>query len=194
MHHMSDFERLAESEEEPTKLKHIQVLVHYLQPLFQRQYGAARSRLSSAHPTVRFKDLWVLMKPGSMAYTKWDEQWLGCIIGGSTKLPPKLSDGIPQRWSIQYWLLQVHSPSDQIRFVTNSVIIDQFEGEQLVTSLPICPVGFQDAQDLGDRCRALTERGRKTFEILRSDSRYMSYEGECLTQSKQHVSLHLIPL
>lgn len=190
---MPDFEHLAELEGESTKLKHLKVLLQYLRPLFQRHYNAARSRLSLDHPTVRFEDLWVLMKPGSLAYTEWDGQWLGCIIGESTKLPPELSKGIPQRWSVEYWLLQAHWPSDQIQFAANDVIIDRFEGEQVVTSLPICPVEFQDAKDSGVRRRALIERGLKTCDILWSGSRYMSYEGECLSRSKQRVSLPLVP-
>ncbi|KAK8035739.1 hypothetical protein PG991_001812 [Apiospora marii] len=177
MHNMRAFEHILESEEDAVQVKQLEVLLKFLRPHYQRQFVAARNRLSSSQPTVRFDDIWVLMKPGSLAYTKWDGQWLGCVIGKSTKLPPRPADGYAQRWSIEYWFLQVHWPSDQIRFATNSAVIDQFEGEQLVTSLPVYPAEFQDANDNGQRKRKLTERGQKTCEILWDDSRYMSYLG-----------------
>ncbi|KAK8087784.1 hypothetical protein PG997_002745 [Apiospora hydei] len=126
------------------------------------------------------------------AYTKWDGQWLGCILGKSIKLPPKPSHDLPQRWLIEYWFLQVHWPTDEIRVATNSVVIDQFDGEQLVTSLLIYAVEFHDANDDGGRKRKLTERGKRTCDVIWGDSRYMSYEGRCLDAARQHISGRII--
>ncbi|KAK8140098.1 hypothetical protein PG984_000164 [Apiospora sp. TS-2023a] len=189
---MRAFEHILGSEEDTVKVKHVEVLLKFLRPKYERQFIAASNRLSSSQPTVRFEDMWILMKPGSLAYTNWDGQWIGCVIGKSTKLPPKPVHGYPQCWSIEYWFLQVHWPSDQIRFAINSVVINKFEGEQLVTSLPLYPADLHDAEDNGERKRHLTERGQRTHEILLDDSRYMSYEGECLTRSKQHISGDII--
>ncbi|KAK8055023.1 hypothetical protein PG993_000250 [Apiospora rasikravindrae] len=169
LHHFSDLEHELEKTEDSIKLQHLEALLQFLRPMFHRYIVPARCRLSMAPPTVKFEDVWVLLKPGSFAYTKWEDHWLGCIIAESIMIPPV--DKFAQYWSIGYWILQVHWPSDEMRFAKNSVVIRQYDGEQLVTSLPICPVEIHDAQDLEERRKQLTERGQKTCKLIWEDSR-----------------------
>ncbi|KAK7989953.1 hypothetical protein PG989_010268 [Apiospora arundinis] len=170
--------------------KHLEVLLQFLRPLFERQYAAARNRLGSEQPTVRFDDLWVLMKPGSLAYIKWEGEWLGCIVGECIKHLP--DDDFPRSWEIRCWVLQVYWPSNEIRLATCTFDVSQYDGEQLVTSLPVCVAEFHDAKDLGVRRRELSERGRKTCQLIWEGPQYTFYDGKCLSKTGRYRSGHII--
>jgi len=191
MHHMPDFEDFMKSENDSIKSKQLNILLQFLRPIYERQYLTARKRSVSEQPTVRFEDLWALMKPGLLAYTKWEGEWLGCIIGECSKSYPVSSDQIEQFWDVEYFILQVHWPSDEIRFARGTLKIDQYNGEQLITSLPICPAEVYDATDMGVRRRELTERGQKTCQLIWESPRYVYHQGRSLNKDKRYVSLTL---
>ncbi|KAI3325235.1 hypothetical protein HD806DRAFT_533827 [Xylariaceae sp. AK1471] len=188
IHHMSDLEELIDPEGDNTRSEHLQVLLEFLRPRFQQQYSPARERSLAVQPTVKFDDLWVIMKPGSLAYAKWDGISIGCVVGKSVHLTPKPSDDLPERWSIKFWFLQVHWPSDQIGCAIHTAVINRFDGEKLITSLPLCPAEFHDLQDQGAMKRHFTDRGEKVCEVLWGESKYMYYDGECMDQSKQRFT------
>ncbi|KAI0911072.1 hypothetical protein F4823DRAFT_623740 [Ustulina deusta] len=192
MHHMSDLEHLIAFDRDPTELEHVQALLEFLRPRYQQQYVPAEERSSAAQPTVRFDDLWATMKPGSLAYTDWDGHRIGCVIGKSIRLPPKPSYDLPERWSVDFWFLQVHWPSDQIGCVSHTAVIDQFDGEKPTTSLPIYPAEFLDVTDQGKTKRRFTDRSRKVCEILWGESMYMEYDGECMDHDKQSYTGRII--
>lgn len=188
MHHMAEFQDLLKSKKSLGQSNEIEGLLELLQPQYERQYLTARSRLLNSQPTVRFEDIWAFMKPGSLAYTNINGHWVGCVIGESRRLPPKSLEDIPRRWSITFWFLQVHWASDRIGFAVDSVSIDQYDGEKLVTALPIFPSEISDAIDGGARKRKFTERGSKICDIFWGNSKYQYHDGECLDQSKKSVS------
>ena len=190
MHQMDDLEQLRESEKDPINMKHLEVLLQFLRPLFNRRYVAARNRSESEQPTVRFDDVWVLMKPYSLAYTKWDGEWLGCLIGECTKVFPDSSDDFDEPyWVVEFLILQIYWNSDEFRIAKGTVDIDRYDGEQLVTHLPIHPVEFHDAQDMGVRRREFAERGRNTCRLIWEGPRYAYHDGKSLNKDQKHVSL-----
>ncbi|KAI0105436.1 hypothetical protein GGR51DRAFT_560282 [Nemania sp. FL0031] len=192
LHHMSDLEHLEHSEKETAKLEQIRVLLEFLRPRYQQQYVPAKERYSSIEPTVRFEDLWVAMKPGVLAYVNWGAEEsvykIGCIIGEVIRLPPKPSQDLPGRWSIAFWFLQVHWPSDKIGCTRHTITIDLFDGEMPITSLPICPAEILDATDQGATKQRFMDRGRKARDILWGKSMYMEYDGECMDYAKQRYT------
>ncbi|KAI0451719.1 hypothetical protein F5B21DRAFT_516499 [Xylaria acuta] len=192
MHHMIGFELLTASDRGPTELEHVQILVEFLRPRYQQQYIPAKERSLTIQPTVRFEDLWVVMKPGSLAYTCWNSHTIGCVIGKSVLLPPEPSHDLPERWSIDFWFLQVHWPSDQIGFNLQTAVVDRFDGEKPVTSLPIHPAEYVDAKDQGKTKQRFMARGRKVCDILWGESRYMEYDGECMDRSKHSFTGRII--
>ncbi|KAJ8127276.1 hypothetical protein O1611_g6359 [Lasiodiplodia mahajangana] len=196
MHHMSDLEYLAYSEKDPIKLEHIQVLLGFLRPRYQQQYVPAKERYLSTQPTVRFEDLWVAMKPGVPAYAEFNRGItgcvVGCVIGEVIRLPPKPSQDLPGRWSIDFWFLQVHWPSDEIGCTRHTITITLFDGEKPITSLPIYPAEILDATDQGTTKRRFVDRGRKVRDILWGQSMYMEYDGECMDIAKQRYTGQII--
>ncbi|KAI0404020.1 hypothetical protein F4802DRAFT_569427 [Xylaria palmicola] len=192
MHHMTDFEDLITSEEDATTLVHARVLLEFLRPRYQQYYIPARERLLSTQPTVRFDDLWVVMKPGSLAYTDLEGYKIGCVIEKSIRLPARPGYELPERWAISFWFLQVDWSSNQIGCALHTTTVDQFDGEKPIASMPIYPIEFLDAKDQGQTNQRFIGRGRAVCELLWGDSIYMRYDGECMDCTKQTYVGHVI--
>ncbi|KAI1743088.1 hypothetical protein F4680DRAFT_392178 [Xylaria scruposa] len=190
LHHMTDFEHLA-SERNHADSDHVQILLDFLRPRYQQHYIPAKEKSLIAQPTVMFDDLWIIMRPGLLAYTSWNGHKIGCVLGKSAHLPPNPSSDVLEKWSIDFWFLQVHWPSDQIGCTMHTVVIYRFDGEMPLTSLPIHPVEFVDSEDQGLTKQRFIDRGRKVYDILCGDMMSMEYDGECMDNSKQSVSVFL---
>jgi hypothetical protein len=188
MHHMADFERLAAPGEENPNTEHVGALLEFLQPRHRQWYIPAKERSLAATPTTKFDDLWVIMKPDSLAYTHHGGQKIGCVIGKSIRFSVKPSDNALERWEIDVWFLQVHWPSDQIGCVRKTVMVEWFDGEMPITSLSLYPAEFLDAEDQGLTKQRFTSRGKQVCDILWGRPRQMEYDGECMVRSGQNVS------
>jgi hypothetical protein len=198
MHHLGDFEQLmlrskpesgeSGKEENMTQQEHLHVLLEFLQPQFQTLCAPGQDRLSQISPTVIFEDMWFLMKPGAMAYAMCDNIWIGCVIKES-KLTSVPLDHSTDKWSVTVIFLQVDWASDEIGYASSTVVIERFDGERLVTSLPVFPCEFHDKQDGGARNETFRKGGDKVCELLWGESRYMKYEGEVMDNSRSYVRL-----
>ncbi|KAI0854776.1 hypothetical protein F4860DRAFT_498403 [Xylaria cubensis] len=184
-HHMADLERFMDSERDRDDSGHVQILLDFLRPRYRQQYIPAKERSSRTQPTVMFEDLWIIMRPGILAYTDWNGHKIGCMLGKSVYLPPNPPRDILGGWSIEFWFLQVHWPSDQIGCTTHTVVIDRFDGEMPLTSLPIHPVEFVDTKDQARTRQRFIDRGRKVYDILRGNPTCIEYNGDCMDNSKQ---------
>ncbi|KAJ2984565.1 hypothetical protein NUW58_g5996 [Xylaria curta] len=192
MHHMTDLEHVVASDPDLTKSEHLQILMEFLRPRYHQHYTPAKARSLSVQPTAMFDDLWVVMKPGSLAYTSWNDHKIGCVIGKSIRLPPDPDDDLLERWEIDFWFLQVHWPSDQIGCTIKTAVIDRFDGEKPITSLPIYPTEFHDAKDQGRTKQRFIDRGKKVSEIFWGESMYMEYDGECMDHAKESYKGRII--
>lgn len=190
MHHFSDLEKLSEKYVDTISREHVQVLLDFLRPEFQHLCASAQERLTQPLPTVTFKDIWFVMKPGSIAYAKWDDEyWIGCIIEDITRQSHDPLKSILASWSVNVWLLRVSETTGEIGSVSTAIDIDYFDGERPVTSLPIFPREFHDNEDGGLRRREFENRGDKIREMFWEGYRYMSYDGECPDDKRRYVSV-----
>lgn len=187
MHHMDDFESRLQSETQSVEMVELRVLLEFVRPLLEKKYLPARKRLFNSEPTVRFQDMWILMKPGSLAYVQRHGQWLGCVIEGSKKATASLPRSSTPLWLIDWWLLQSDLPFDRLGCVPGNATIEQFDGEMLITDLPIIPAEIFDAHDSGERRRQFENRGSKICDLLCGGSRYMFHDGDTLDRSGHHV-------
>lgn len=187
MHHKDDFESLSQSKAGSVVNNELEVLLEFLRPPIERSYLPARNRLSSPEPTVRFQDIWILLKPGSLGYVQMHGQWLGCVIENSKKTIPSPPGESPQAWLIDWWLLQSDLPLRRLGCISGVATVEWFDGELLVTDLPVIPAEIYDAHDSGERRRRFENRGSKICDILYGGSRYMSHDGDCLDQSEHPV-------
>lgn len=218
MHHITDLEKFMvknetaveplKQETETVRREHLEILLNFVRPKFQQWCEPAQQRLSQETPTVTFDELWFLMRPGSMAYTERDGHWIGCTIEessredlskegtsrdeDSTEENPgdqtELGD-CPFRWSIRFLLLHAYSVSPRLEPVTSVVKIYKFDGEKLVTSLPIFPREFHDRSDAGGRRALFEERGDRIVKIVWAGSHYARHRGYCLNDNEFYVSV-----
>ncbi|KAI1126646.1 hypothetical protein F5Y10DRAFT_244513 [Nemania abortiva] len=91
IHHMSDFENLTSLDRDVTELEHLQVLLEFLQPRYKRYCIPAIERSLTVQPMIRFDDLWLIMKPGSLGYVELNGYKHGCILDKCILFPPSPS-------------------------------------------------------------------------------------------------------
>ncbi|KAK8092391.1 P-loop containing nucleoside triphosphate hydrolase protein [Apiospora kogelbergensis] len=196
MHHLSEFEDLKRElwnqplelgTLEEIKLKHLQVLLGFITDRYQKFCLPAEERMLQTESTIRFEDVWFLMKPGSLAYTKWDKIWIGCSIEHVHKLEPLEEDTRePEAWVVDICFLQMSWSSGELESVSQKIFIDYFNGARSITSLPVFPRQFHDRRDSGLRRQEAEQWGRQVSQMLWDGPKYLSYEGERMDESKQH--------
>lgn len=194
MHHILDFEKLKTDLEDKlvvdntSKLQHLIVLLDFMRPKYEETCLAAQERLLQAQPTVSFEDVWFLMRPGTLAYTLWEDYWIGCCIKQASKLPNEQPGSKPERWVISVSFLQMSESTGDLRCVSTEIDIDYFSGERTVTNLRVFPRDFHDRRDTGARRKEFQRRGGEVARIIGENSRFMDYEGECLGRYERRVS------
>ncbi|GES65448.1 ATPase family AAA-domain-containing protein 3B [Aspergillus terreus] len=165
------------------KCRHLQVLLDFLNPRFQRTLTQAEKRLLKESPTVVFGDIWYLLKPGILVYFLHDGLWLGGVIESvSHRL-----EGDPKEdvWEVRVLFQDVHFHKNVLGHAPCCIIIEAFDGEKLVTSLPVLPCQFHDRQDNGTRRTAFQKRGALVADILWSGYKYMKYSGMTMDKKKK---------
>lgn len=196
IHHISELEDLKKNLEnqpiEPgtsdgTKLQHLQVLLDFINDQYQRSCLHANERMLQAEPTVRFEDMWFLMRPGALAYTRWDRIWIGCSIEKIAKREYQQDGSEPEAWLISICFLQMSWSSGELECGPATITINRFNGARPVTSLPVFPREFHDRQDSGLRKEDAEQRGSKIAQMLWEGPKYLSYEGECMDAFRQYV-------
>lgn len=204
MHHMSDLEdfmkristqaELLEQDTHTVQRDCLEILLNFVRPKFQQWCEPAQKRLLQAIPTVSFDELWFLMRPGSMAYTNRGGHWIGCaIVESSMERSPEDQSGSiddPLRWSVKISLLRASHVSPRLDHVLSVVDIYKFDGQKLVTSLPVFPREFHDKTDAGGRRALFEERGDRISKIVRAGSHYGGHCGYCLNDEGLYVSLN----
>ena len=77
--------------------------------------------------------------------------------------------------TVKYWCLD--SDGKTLGRNLGIIYIYEYEGERQVTSLSVYPCRYLDSEDGGETRRALVERGRKVYKLLRGMPSQMWYDG-----------------
>ncbi|KAJ3578818.1 hypothetical protein NPX13_g1739 [Xylaria arbuscula] len=171
IHSMSELECLMSSDRDSIEVDHLEVLLGFLRPRYTRYCAPAIERSMRPQPTAKFDDIWVIMKPDKC-----------------TRFPAKPSEGLREHWLIHYWYLSVEWRSIRIGIRMNTVTIDHFYGEALISSSPIRPADLSDNRDEGRKRQRFIDRGKKLYGILSGEDVYMRHDGECVDPQKSSYS------
>jgi hypothetical protein len=195
IHHASDLQQLhdqltqspgTERANAAEKCRHIRILLDLLARKIDRSITPAQKRLEKATPTVIFKDLWYLLRPGLLSYFNHDGEWLGGVIQSVSFRDA--DDDEPAAWEVTVWF-QDNSGSRQVNeYAPNTITIEDFDGERLATSLPVIPRDFYDRTDNGERKAAFIRRGERARDILWDRYIYAKYDGKLMDSAKSEVS------
>ncbi|GCB17690.1 ATPase family AAA domain-containing protein 3B [Aspergillus awamori] len=157
------------------KCLHLNVLLHFLDPIVQRVASSADKRLLKETPTVIFEDIWYLLKPGTLSYFLNDDIWLGGIIE-SVQYREK-TDDVEEAWMVSVVFQDSSFHQHVVGRAPRQISIEAFDGEKVVTTLPVFPCQFHDSQDNGTRRAAFQRRGGLVRDIIWSGYKYMKYSG-----------------
>ncbi|GKZ57903.1 hypothetical protein AnigIFM63309_004159 [Aspergillus niger] len=155
------------------KCLHLNVLLHFLDPIVQRVASSADKRLLKETPTVIFEDIWYLLKPGTLSYFLNDDIWLGGIIE-SVQYREK-TDDVEEAWMVSVVFQDSSFHQHVVGRAPRQISIEAFDGEKVVTTLPVFPCQFHDSQDNGTRRAAFQRRGGLVRDIIWSGYKYMKY-------------------
>ena len=187
---MSELEGLKTSDRGKIEIEHLKVLLEFLRPRYMRYYIPAIERSLKAQPTVKFDDIWIIMKPGTLGYFDLNGYTHGCVLDKCTRLSANPSENLKEQWSLHFWYLSVEWQSSRIGCSLTTLTISHFDGEAPISGLRLRPAGLFDSKDTGERRQRFIERGKKVFDIMVGEARYMRYDGECMDDAKQSVSKH----
>jgi hypothetical protein len=182
-------------------VKHLEVLLDFLKPHFDRIVLPIERRLQNKVPTIDFDSLWYLLRPGILAYCQYAGEWIGCVIMGVKGQVEENSGKITQ-WNIQIWFLRfsgglgrafTHSSRDPYSVSMRDQIpetghyIARYEGEKDVTSLEVVPREYWDSIDNGARRERFEARGAMKMEMMNPRFQQMSHKGESIEKKKRLV-------
>jgi hypothetical protein len=167
------------------KCRHLQVLLDFLNSRFQRTLQADK-RLLKENPTVVFEDIWYLLKPGTLVYFLHDGLWFGGTIESVSHR--RNDSNKEEAWIVNILFQDVGFDTHMLARAPHSIIIEAFDGEKLVTSLPVLPCQIHDRQDNGTRRAAFQKRGALVADIMWSGYKYMKYRGMTMDKKKRKVT------
>ena len=172
--------------------KHLKILLEFLRDNIVPQIKLAKDNLQKPKATVAFDDLWLLFKPGLDLYWKLPYEHFSDVATAGVLMGAKYghhdhddNDGDDDTLTVEYWCLQ--SDGQTLSRYLGSIDIDKYEGERQVTSLSVYPCRYLDSEDGGETRKALVERGRKMYKLLRGMPSQMWYDGYQYAMSKEVV-------
>lgn len=192
MHHFTELVELkhqlkstaTDSEDDQTaeKCRHVQLLLDYLHPRYQQTIVPAQKRLAKNSPTINFADIWYLLKPGGLAYFNNEDVYLASTVTSVEYKEATAED--KARWQVKVCFMNAIWKKHMVTGSIFTVDIEAFDGEKVVTGLPIYPCHYYDIQDGGERREAFLRRGTEMMDILRNHYKYVKYDGKLMDDDK----------
>ncbi|KAL9040175.1 MAG: hypothetical protein Q9214_004591 [Letrouitia sp. 1 TL-2023] len=184
IHHLDSLEEAGKDQDlEEESSRHLQSMLEYLKEYIIPRISHPLHLLRRPEPVVKFKNLWLLFKPGSELYWHRDTEHLSSIVFSGIVLKTELirptkserEDGKKDRWSVSFWILESDGTFLGRELIVRDIL--KFSGERQVTSLPVYPCTYFDSLDGGKTRQAVVERGKKAYQILREMPKQMWYDG-----------------
>ncbi|KAL5339791.1 P-loop containing nucleoside triphosphate hydrolase protein [Aspergillus crustosus] len=203
IHHFDELTKLKARLEDPAtaekedsteeKCRHLHVLLEFLSEKMQHSVNAAHKRLKNTS-TVLFADIWYLLKPGTLSYFRYNDIWLGGVIEGVLHRDKDEDDddGKKEAWIVSMIFQDTNFPTNLTGRASVSIEIEIFDGEMVVTRLPVVPRDYHDSQDNGQRKASFEKRGALVADIMESGYKLKKYNGPFQDAKKQAYQGHII--
>ncbi|TGO60869.1 hypothetical protein BCON_0032g00650 [Botryotinia convoluta] len=176
------------TEADKEKAEHLKALLDFIKPQSMKLLQPILPLLKNKVPTVSFDGLRYLLKPGTLAYYKFDNEWIGCIILRVNPEAKRKSSKIAN-WSVSVWYLEwsYHAYRIETKFD-----IESFEGKRDITSLKVIPREYWDANDNNARRKKFEDRGLKKMTLLKSGHKQMDYKGKTAEEEERQYHGRII--
>ncbi|KAI1152627.1 P-loop containing nucleoside triphosphate hydrolase protein [Nemania diffusa] len=166
-----------------TTAKHIDILLGFLDDTFGQQIGEEDERHSRQTPTATYDWLWLLLRPGEVIYTRFDNAWTPFAISRVFKKVSTNADGMCI-YSIDCWNYMYFE--GKLRRKMHTFDIHPFSGEEAIHNLPVIPARFFTGADKDMvPAEAVAEQvrlGRVAWDIYKKPS-YKAYDGDLAKKS-----------
>ncbi|KAI1368258.1 P-loop containing nucleoside triphosphate hydrolase protein [Xylaria arbuscula] len=158
--------------------KHIDILVDFLEQTYGQKIREEGLRHSRKTPTATYEWLWLLLRPGEVVYTRYDNNWTPFVISRVYKRATPNIDGIFS-YTIDCWNYMYND--GKLRRRMHSFDLNPFPGEEAIHNLPIIPSHFFTGEDKNKSPSDITAEqirlGRVVWDLYKKPS-YKSYEGD----------------
>ncbi|KAI1375462.1 P-loop containing nucleoside triphosphate hydrolase protein [Hypoxylon crocopeplum] len=159
-----------------TTVRHIDVLLNYLDKSMGDMMLEERKRHNSSIPSATFDNLWLILKPGEVVYAKQDYKWtpfvISCVHNGY------YSDDGPVSYVVDCW--NITYVSERFCRTMHSFSIQPFTSEEAIMNLAVIPARFFKGEDGKMAPKEVTAKqimlGKKVWELSKGPS-YKSYDG-----------------
>ncbi|TGO69786.1 hypothetical protein BOTNAR_0007g00680 [Botryotinia narcissicola] len=176
------------TEADKEKAEHLKALLDFIKPQSMKLLQPILPLLKNKVPTVSFDGLRYLLKPGTLAYYKYDNKWIGYIILRVNPETKRRSSKIAN-WSVSVWYLEWSYHAYQIE---TKFDIESFEGERDIASLKVIPREYWDANDNNARRKKFEDRGLKKMTLLKSGHKQMEYKGKTAEEEERQYHGRII--
>ncbi|RDW60324.1 hypothetical protein BP5796_11930 [Coleophoma crateriformis] len=163
-------------------VEHIGYLLDYMHSVFGDSIRQELTRYTDATPSCTYRMIWLLFKPGTTVYVK-EEGKVNAYVIDSVDTGDAFLSSPSKVVKIKLWNLDFDGRN--ITRVRHNVSLEQFDGQQPITSLPVVPGCYWDAEDGGKMRTTLEAEGKKWFKLLSGDQVY--YSGELANRKRQTV-------
>lgn len=170
-------------------VQHMKLLYNFLKPQYDDSIKRCLDSLSQPVPKISFDMLWYLFRPGVDVYIQSYDLISVCVIyrvqsNLDTIGSEWLSSTITSYWHLETWHLD--TDGSRIARTRMKYQIRSYTGLRDVTTLPVCPVSYWDANDSGARRKQILQRSNMYVQALRAGNMLVSYDGPDLT-TQRHV-------
>lgn len=175
----------------------IDCLLKFVAPLYDAtiepeiNFQELRADLPSQDAAATFEHLWLLFKPGEMAYVKVDGDYSAVIIIEAKEV--KENTAFRTRDSGRHFRVSVwnYRLVNGLMVRHRSIIrIEEFQDQRQISLLPVFPCRYpNDNKNLRDR---LKHRGQKYFDFVKQDYAHMQYNGKTLDKQPREYNGHIV--
>ncbi|KAK5634906.1 hypothetical protein RRF57_010618 [Xylaria bambusicola] len=166
-----------DEEYKSTTSKHIDILVEFLEQTYGSQIREEGLRHARQTPTATYEWLWLLLRPGEVIYTRYDNIWTSFVVSRVYKRATPNVDGIFS-YNIDCWNYMYSD--GKLRRKMHSFDMNPFSGEEAIHNLPIIPARFFTGEDKNQLPSELVAEqirlGKLVWDLYKEPS-YKSYEG-----------------
>ncbi|TGJ75550.1 hypothetical protein E0Z10_g10983, partial [Xylaria hypoxylon] len=167
-----------------TTSRHIDVLLAFLEETYSQQIRDEGLRHSRKIPTATYEWLWLMLRPGEVIYTRFDNTWAPFAVSRVfKKLTTANADGLCS-YSIDCWNYMY--VDGELRRKMHTFDIDPFSGEEAIHNLAVIPAEFFTGADKDKSpSEANAEQirlGKLVWKLYQKPS-YQSYDGTLAKKS-----------
>ncbi|KAI0466166.1 P-loop containing nucleoside triphosphate hydrolase protein [Xylaria cf. heliscus] len=166
-----------------TTSKHIDILLEFLEQTYGQLIRDEEERNNRKTPAVTYDWLWLILQPGEVIYTRYDNTWSPFAISRVFKKATSNVDG-PRGYSIDCWNYMYSN--GQLRREMHTFDIPPFSGEEAIQNLPVIPARFFTGENKDMSPSEVTAKqirlGKLAWELYKKPS-YKAYNGELAKKS-----------